>query len=54
MYSGRSAREILDTDPAFINEIGLGKHLSPTRSNGLASMVKTIKARAERALANGH
>lgn len=51
VYSGRSAREILDTDPDFINAIGLGKHLSPTRSNGLASMVKTIKAHAERALA---
>jgi cysteine desulfuration protein SufE len=50
VYSGRSAREILDTDPGFINAIGLGKHLSPTRSNGLASMVKTIKARAERVL----
>ena len=51
LYSGRSAREILDTDPGFINAIGLGKHLSPTRSNGLASMVKTIKAHAEHALA---
>ena len=53
VYSGRSAKEILDTDPAFINAIGLGKHLSPTRSNGLASMVKTIKAHAERALGQG-
>lgn len=51
VYSGQSARDILDTDPAFINAIGLGKHLSPTRSNGLASMVKTIKAHAERAVA---
>jgi cysteine desulfuration protein SufE len=51
VYSGHSAREILAADPAFINAIGLGKHLSPTRSNGLASMVKTIKAHAERALA---
>lgn len=50
VYSGHSAREILDTDPSFINAIGLGKHLSPTRSNGLASMVKTIKAHAEHAL----
>ena len=52
VYSGHSAREILDTDPSFINAIGLGKHLSPTRSNGLASMVKTIKTHAERAIAN--
>jgi cysteine desulfuration protein SufE len=51
VYSGQSARDILDTDPAFINAIGLGKHLSPTRSNGLASMVKTIKAHAQTALA---
>ncbi|HEX7369663.1 MAG TPA: SufE family protein [Rhodanobacteraceae bacterium] len=51
VYSGQSARAILDTDPSFINAIGLGKHLSPTRSNGLASMVKTIKAHAEHALA---
>lgn len=52
VYSGRSAKEILETDPGFINAIGLGKHLSPTRSNGLASMVKTIKAHAEHALAH--
>ncbi|HEX7324843.1 MAG TPA: SufE family protein [Rhodanobacteraceae bacterium] len=54
VYSGRSAREILDTDPSFINTIGLGKHLSPTRNNGLASMVKTIKAHAAAALAAAH
>ena len=53
VYSGQSARDILDTDPSFINSIGLGKHLSPTRSNGLASMVKTIKAHAAHALAQG-
>jgi cysteine desulfuration protein SufE len=50
VYSGQNARDILATDPSFINAIGLGKHLSPTRSNGLASMVKTIKAHAEHAL----
>src|SRR3954466_9104540 len=38
VYSGRSAREILDTPPRFIEAIGLAKHLSPTRSNGLAAM----------------
>lgn len=52
VYSGRSASEILETDPSFINAIGLGKHLSPTRSNGLASMVRTIKAHADQALAS--
>lgn len=50
VYSGQSAREILETDPSFINAIGLGRHLSPTRSNGLASMVKTIKAHAAHAI----
>lgn len=51
VYSGHAAREILDTDPSFINAIGLGKHLSPTRSNGLVAMVKAIKAHAEHAIA---
>ena len=50
VYSGQSARDILETDPSFINAIGLGRHLSPTRSNGLASMVKTIKAHAAHAI----
>ncbi len=50
VYSGRSAQEILDTDPQFIDAIGLGRHLSPTRSNGLAAMIATIKAHARRAL----
>src|SRR5882724_6902800 len=40
VYSGRAAREILDTEPGFIEVIGLAKHLSPTRSNGLAAMLK--------------
>jgi cysteine desulfuration protein SufE len=44
VYSGRSAREILDTEPRFVEAIGLAKHLSPTRSNGLAAMLKTIRA----------
>ena len=46
VYSGRSAQEILDTEPTYIQAIGLAKHLSPTRSNGLASMLQTIKAYA--------
>ena len=50
VYSGRSAREILDTEPRYIEAIGLAKHLSPTRSNGLASMLQTIKAHARAAL----
>ncbi|MGY3229955.1 cysteine desulfuration protein SufE [Luteibacter sp. HA06] len=51
VYSGRSAREIVDTEPAFVQEIGLAKHLSPTRSNGLAAMLAKAKAYAAATLA---
>ena len=51
VYSGRSASEILATDPTFIEAIGLAKHLSPTRSNGLAAMLAAIKQHAREALA---
>ena len=50
VYSGRSARDILDTGPDFIDGLGLSKHLSPTRSNGLAAMLAAIQAHAQRAL----
>lgn len=43
VYSGRTAREILEDDFAFLEQIGLRENLSPTRANGLASMVETIK-----------
>ncbi|TDR40784.1 cysteine desulfuration protein SufE [Tahibacter aquaticus] len=43
VYSGRSAAAILATEPRFVDAIGLAKHLSPTRSNGLAAMLKTIQ-----------
>jgi cysteine desulfuration protein SufE len=46
VYSGRSAQEIVDTEPRFIEAIGLAKHLSPTRSNGLAAMLQTIRDHA--------
>lgn len=42
-YSGESPDTILQTDPKFIDKIGMQQHLSPTRSNGLASMVKQMK-----------
>lgn len=42
-YSGRDPETIMSTDPAFIRKIGMQEHLSPTRSNGLASMVKQMK-----------
>lgn len=43
VYSGRSAAEILATEPQFIAAIGLARHLSPTRSNGLAAMLAKIR-----------
>ena len=46
VYSGRTAAEIRETDPAFLRDIGLDSHLSATRKNGLASMVTAIKAAA--------
>jgi cysteine desulfuration protein SufE len=51
VYSGRSAREILDTPADYISAIGLAKHLSPTRSNGLAALLDAIRQRAVDALA---
>jgi cysteine desulfuration protein SufE len=50
VYSGRSAAEILATPADYIAQIGLAKHLSPTRSNGLAALLAFIneKARASR------
>lgn len=51
VYSGRSAQEILDTPANYIGAIGLSKHLSPTRSNGLAALLAAIRERAQEALA---
>ena len=46
VYSGRTAKEILETEPDFLNKIGLDSHLSATRKNGLASMLNAIKTAA--------
>jgi cysteine desulfuration protein SufE len=46
VYSGRPAAEILATQPGYIAAIGLAKHLSPTRSNGLAALLAFIHDRA--------
>lgn len=43
VLSGQKAEEIARTDLYFIDRIGLRDHLSPTRSNGLLSMVKQMK-----------
>ncbi|MGB0260624.1 MAG: SufE family protein [Flavobacteriaceae bacterium] len=42
-FSNHSPQEILDADTAFIDQIGLKEHLSPTRANGLVSMIKQLK-----------
>ena len=42
-YSGHTPETILQTNPQFIDKIGMAQHLSPTRANGLASMVKQMK-----------
>jgi len=47
VYSGRSADEILATEPHFIDAIGLSQHLSPTRANGLDAMLRAIRNIAE-------
>jgi len=41
--SGHSPKEIIDADVSFIDQIGLRDHLSPTRANGLNSMLKQMK-----------
>lgn len=43
VFSGQKPEDIAMADLRFIDEIGLAQHLSPTRSNGLLSMVKQIK-----------
>jgi cysteine desulfuration protein SufE len=43
VYSGRSAEEILATEPEFIGAIGLSEHLSPTRANGLDAMLRAVR-----------
>ena len=51
VYSGRSAAEILATKPDYVAEIGLGKHLSPTRSNGMEAVLGFIQDAARQASA---
>ncbi|MGG7034444.1 MAG: SufE family protein [Flavobacterium sp.] len=43
VFSNQHPKDILDADMNFIDEIGLKEHLSPTRANGLVSMIKQIK-----------
>lgn len=52
VLNGEKAEDIVKADLHFIPEIGLHEHLSPTRSNGLASMVKKMKMEALRHLSH--
>ena len=46
VYSGRTPAEILSDDFSFLETIGLKENLSPTRANGLLSMIQTIRNKA--------
>lgn len=43
VYNGQAPADILANEPEFIGQIGLQENLSPTRANGLVSMIKQIK-----------
>jgi cysteine desulfuration protein SufE len=53
VYSGKQSGEIVAATPEFISEICLDEHLSPTRSNGLNSMIMAIKGAAGVCVKNG-
>ena len=53
IYSGRKPQDILDTPPDFVAALELEQHLSPTRSNGLSSMLQAIRNFAAEALETG-
>ena len=50
VFSGKKPQEILDTNLNFLEQIGLNDHLSPTRKNGLSSLVSSIKNSAQEKL----
>jgi cysteine desulfuration protein SufE len=43
VFNNQDSKDIVDADTGFIDQIGLKEHLSPTRANGLLSMIKQIK-----------
>ena len=43
VFSNQQPKDIIDADTDFIDDIGLKEHLSPTRANGLVSMIKQLK-----------
>lgn len=46
VYSDAPARDIATTEPQFVHDIGLSKHLSPTRANGFNELLKRIRNEA--------
>ncbi len=56
VYSNQKPEDILSSPPKFLSEIGIDKHLSPTRKNGLGSMLKQIQlfALAFKTITNKH
>ena len=51
VFSEKKPQEIIDTDINFLEKIGLDEHLSPTRKNGLSSLITSIKSVAKSKLA---
>ncbi|MDC0092719.1 SufE family protein [Alphaproteobacteria bacterium] len=47
VFSGKKPQEILDININFLEKIGLDEHLSPTRKNGLSSLISSIKNAAK-------
>lgn len=47
VFSGQTPQDILNSSTEFIDKIGLKEHLSPTRANGLVSMIQQIKLYAQ-------
>ena len=48
VFSGRNPNEILSSNADFLNKIGLDKHLSPTRKNGLSHIINAIYSEAKK------
>lgn len=51
LYSGRTPTEIIQTPPDFIDRIGMSKHISTSRANGLQAVIGRIQSEARRAAA---
>lgn len=50
LYANRTPQDILDSPPEVLNRVGLGRHLTPNRTNGLFAMIQRIRELAHRHL----